>query len=191
MRRIIRAPISGIVVEKLINPGQLIAAGATQCFTIADLSTVWVMANVFEPDLGAVAPGESVRVVTAAADTLPGHVEYVGAIVDPNTRATAVRVVVENRRNLLKRDMYVTVAIQATRARETRWLSWTPVPAVLRDDNNLPFAFVARPDSGFERRHVTLGSRVGRALRGLPPDSQAGERVVTDGALFLQFAASQ
>jgi membrane fusion protein, heavy metal efflux system len=184
---IIRAPIAGVVVEKLINPGQLIAAGTTQCFTIADLSTVWVMANVFEPDLGVVAEGESVLVATAAGDTLPGHVEYVGAIVDPNTRATAVRVVAVNRHDLLKRDMYVAVAIQASR---TRTGLLTPVSAVLRDDNNLPFVFVAQPDSSFERRHVTLGSRVGERYE-VAAGLAAGERVVTDGALFLQFAASQ
>ena len=59
---IIRAPIEGVVVEKLVNPGQVLQGGQTQCFTIADLSTVWVMASVFESDLASVAKGETVRV---------------------------------------------------------------------------------------------------------------------------------
>jgi cobalt-zinc-cadmium efflux system membrane fusion protein len=184
---IIRAPIAGVVVEKLINPGELITGGTTQCFTIADLSSVWVMTNVFESDLAAVTQGEPAVVTTAAADTFPGHVAYVGALVDPTTRATSVRVLVENHRDLLKRDMYVDVAIRATHARNGLLV---PVSAVLRDDNNLPFAFVSQPDSGFERRHVSLGSRVGDRYE-ITSGLTAGERVVTDGALFLQFAASQ
>ncbi len=184
---IIRAPIAGVVVEKLINPGQLISGGATQCFTIADLSTVWVMANVFESDLAAVAPGEHAVVTTAAGDSFPGRVAYVGALVDPTTRATAVRVVAENHGDALKRDMYVNVAIQSTRARAGLLV---PVSAVLRDDNNLPFAFVAQADGSFERRHVSVGSRVGERYE-ITGGLAAGERIVTDGALFLQFAASQ
>ena len=63
---VIRAPIEGTVVEKLINPGQLLQAGTTPTFTIADLSTVWVMASVFESDLASVAHGDKVDVVTGA-----------------------------------------------------------------------------------------------------------------------------
>lgn len=184
---IIRAPIAGVVVEKLINPGELISGGTTQCFTIADLSTVWVMANVFESDLAGVTAGERAVVTTTANDSFPGHVAYVGALVDPTTRSTAVRVVVDNRDDALKRDMYVDVAIQATRSRAGLLV---PVAAVLRDDNNLPFAFVAQANDSFERRHVTLGSRVGDSYE-IVGGLTAGERIVTDGALFLQFAASQ
>jgi cobalt-zinc-cadmium efflux system membrane fusion protein len=75
----IRAPIAGTVVEKLVTPGQLLQAGTTPCFTIADLSTVWVMANVFESDLGAVRRGETALITTnAAPDTLPGRPRHQG-----------------------------------------------------------------------------------------------------------------
>src|SRR5204863_5636788 len=60
----IRAPIEGTVVERLITPGQLLQAGSTPCFTIADLSTMWVMANVFESDLAVVREGDHADVVT-------------------------------------------------------------------------------------------------------------------------------
>ena len=70
----VRAPIAGTLVEKLITPGQLIQAGTTLCFTIADLSTVWVMASVFESDVGAVRRGETALVTTnASPDTLTGQ----------------------------------------------------------------------------------------------------------------------
>ena len=71
----IRAPIDGTVVEKLITPGQLLQAGSTPCFTIADLSHVWVFANVFEADLASVAKGDRADITTAAAPRpdLPRH----------------------------------------------------------------------------------------------------------------------
>ena len=187
---VIRAPIDGVVVEKLINPGELLQGGQTQCFTIADLSTVWVMANVFESEIGQVSKGEPARITTdAAPDTFPGHVDYVAALVDTATRATAVRVLVQNRKDVLKRDMYVRVGIQSSRPHQGILV---PVSSVLRDEQNLPFVFVAAPppDAGFNRRSVTLGSRVGEQyeiLTGL----NAGDHVVSEGSLFLQFAESQ
>ena len=188
---IIRAPNAGVVVERLINPGQLLQAGATPAFTIADLSTVWVMANVFESDLASVHQGESVTVTTDAAPyPFEGHVDYVGAIVDSGTRATNVRVVVQNRADLLKRDMFVRVAIQSDRQRSGILV---PDASVLRDDENLPFVFVAttaKTGTGYARRRVTLGSHLDNQYEitsGLAP----GDRVVADGALFLQFAESQ
>jgi membrane fusion protein, heavy metal efflux system len=185
---VIRAPIGGEVVERLINPGQVLEANQTQCFTIADLATVWVMANVFESDLSGVSKGEPARITTEASlDTLLGHVDYVAAIVDTATRATTVRILVTNRHAVLKRDMYVRVLIESSAPRKGLLV---PVSAVLRDDQNLPFVFVAAPDGGFNRRSITLGSRVGDRFE-VTGGLQSGERVVSEGALFLQFAQSQ
>jgi membrane fusion protein, heavy metal efflux system len=187
---VIRAPIAGTVVERLITPGQLLQAGSTPAFTIADLSTVWVMANVFEADLASVHKGEQVTVTSAVSPTpFSGTVDYVGALVDSVTRATSVRLVVRNRDDLLKRDMYVNVDIKSDH-QKTGVLA--PVDAVLRDDQNLPFVFVATgtsPNVQYARRSVTLGARIGddyEILSGLHP----GDRVVAEGALFLQFAES-
>jgi cobalt-zinc-cadmium efflux system membrane fusion protein len=185
---VIRSPIEGIVVEKLINPGEVIQGGQTQCFTIANLSTVWVMANVFESDLAAVTKGESARIVTEASpDTLVGRVDYVAALVDTATRATGVRILVDNRHDILKRDMYVSVAIQSSKARTGLLV---PVASVLRDDQNLPFVFVAEPDGGYDRRQITLGQRVGDHYE-VRSGLKTGERIVSEGSLFLQFAESQ
>ena len=185
---VIRAPIAGTVVEKLITPGQLLEAGATPCFTVADLSSVWVMANVFESDLPEIAVGDSA--VTSLSDgsrVFPGRVGYVAALVDPDTRATAVRVVADNPGGVLKRDMYVRVTIYA---RHPRTGILMPASAVQRDDDNLPFVFVAGPGGAFARRHVQLGGRVAdhyEVLTGIEP----GDQVVTEGGLFLRFAESQ
>ena len=185
---VIRAPIEGTVVEKLINPGQLLEAGTTPTFTIADLSTVWVMASVFESDLASVSRGDKVDVVTGAAPhPLSGTVDYIAALVDPSTKATQVRVVVPNTGHLLKRDMYVTATIHSSKEKHGILL---PVSAVLRDENNLPFVFVQQPGGGFERRQVTLGSRVNDKYE-ISAGLKEGERVIQVGGLFLQFAQSQ
>lgn len=185
---VIRAPIEGTVVEKLINPGQLLQAGATPTFTIADLSTVWVMASVFETDLASVSKGDKVDIVTGASPRpLAGRVDYVAALVDPATKATQVRVVVPNTGHLLKRDMYVTATIHSTKDKRGILL---PVSAVLRDENNLPFVFVQLPTGAFERRQVTLGSRVNDKYE-IGVGLKDGERVIQVGGLFLQFAQSQ
>src|SRR5947207_121387 len=109
------APMDGTVVEKLISPGQLLQAGTTQCFTIADLSSMWVLANVFPSDLKDVAVGEPVDVVTDAASLpLTGRVDSVAALVDPSSKAIAVRVLVPNLNPVLREDMFVPVGVHAT-----------------------------------------------------------------------------
>jgi cobalt-zinc-cadmium efflux system membrane fusion protein len=188
LEAVIRAPIEGTVVEKLCNPGQLIAAGTTQCFTISDLSTVWVMANVFESDLAAVAAGQEASIVTAAQPApIVGRVSYVGSLVDPASKATAVRVVAPNPRDILKRDMLVTVSIKATQSRNGLLI---PASAVLRDDQNLPFVYLATPNNHFARRSITIGSRVGDSYE-VKAGLASGDRIVVDGSLFLQFAGNQ
>jgi membrane fusion protein, heavy metal efflux system len=185
---VVRSPIAGVVVERLVTAGQLLQAGTTPCFTVADLSTVWVMANVFESDLPDVAVGDPADVEpTVGGERFAGTVDYVGALVDPQTRATTVRVMVRNRADFLKRDMYVRVAIHA---RHPRRGLLVPVSAVLRDADNLPFVFVARSDGSFARRPVTLGSRVMDRFA-IAAGLAAGERVITEGGLYLQFAESQ
>ena len=177
----IRSPITGTVVEKTITPGQLLEAGATQCFVVADLSTVWVMANVFEGDVAMVRKGETALITTAASpDTIRGRVDYVAALVDPATKATAVRVLVPNRSGLLRRDMLVNVEIRSDRQRTGLLV---PVASVLRDDENLPYLFIGTGRT-FVRRRIDLGQRVGdryEVKSGIRP----GEAVVTQGAVFL------
>jgi cobalt-zinc-cadmium efflux system membrane fusion protein len=185
---VIRAPLDGTVVEKLVTPGQLIQAGTTPVFTIADLSTVWVMANVFESDLAGVAAGQQASITTAAQPTpIIGQVTYVGSLVDPSSKATAVRVLAPNPRDILKRDMLVNVSIRASQARNGILI---PASGVLRDDQNLPFVYLALANSRFARRGITIGARVGDAYE-VKAGLASGDRIVVDGSLFLQFAGNQ
>ena len=108
----IRSPIVGTVVEKSITPGELLTAGTTPCFTVADLSRVWVMTQVFGSDLAAVSVGDSAEVLSGAATNgFPGTVDNISALVNPDTRSVLVRVVVRNPGDFLKKQMYVRVLI--------------------------------------------------------------------------------
>jgi cobalt-zinc-cadmium efflux system membrane fusion protein len=185
---IIRSPITGTVVEKLITPGELLAAGTTPCFTVANLSRVWVMAQVFGSDLASISLGDSADVITGIdAKNFSGRVDNISALVDPDTRSVIVRVVAENTDNFLKKQMYVRVRIQAHR--ESAGLL-VPVSAILRDDENLPFVYLTQPDGSFARRHVTLSYRAGDQFD-IAAGLNAGNQIVIDGGLFVQFMQTQ
>ena len=185
---LIRSPVAGTVVERLITPGELLQAGTTACFTVANLSRVWVMAQLFGSDLAAVKVGDPADVATGIdARTFPGKVDKVSALVDPDTRAVAVRVVVDNPARLLRRQMYVRVAIHSSY--ESSGLL-VPVSAVLRDDENLPCVYVAQADGSFARQHVALGYRVGEQYD-VREGLRSGAQVVVAGGIFVQFMQSQ
>jgi cobalt-zinc-cadmium efflux system membrane fusion protein len=184
----INSPIAGTVVEKLISPGELLTAGATPCFTVADLSRVWVLTQIFGADLAAVSVGDSAEIETGiATNRFSGTVDNISALVDPNTRSVTVRVVVDNPGDFLKKQMYVRVKIQA-RQEATGLL--VPVSAILRDDVNLPFVYVVQLDGSFARRHVTLGYRTGDQYD-IPDGLQVRDQIVVDGAIFVQFLQNQ
>ena len=182
----IRSPLEGTVVEKLVSPGQLLQAGTTQAFTVADLSKVWVIAHIFDTDVASVHVGDIAQ-VSGPGRVLNGTVQTVGDEVDPNTRSVAVRVVVDNPGGTLKRQMYVQVKLSSSQQSSGLLL---PVSAILRDEENLPFVYVEQPDNSFARAHVTLGDRSGdmyQITNGVSP----GQKIVSDGALFLQFMQQQ
>ncbi len=185
---VLRSPIAGTVVEKLITPGELLQAGTTPCFTVADLSRVWVMAQVFGADLASIHLGDSADVHSATgAKSFSGRVDNISALVDPDTRSVMVRVVVENPGDFLKKQMYVRVLI---RAREESSGLLAPVSSILRDDLNLPFVYLVEADGSFARQHVTLGYRSGDQYD-IPEGLKAGDRIVVDGGIFVQFMQNQ
>jgi membrane fusion protein, heavy metal efflux system len=181
------APIAGQVVERLVSPGQVMQAGQTQAFTISDLSTVWVLADVYQADLAYVRIGDDVVVQTDAyPDSFHGRISYISAALDPSTRTLQARIVVDNPGEKLKKDMYCTATVTAGSISNAIAV---PDAAVLRDDENQPFVYVASGSNQFGRRAVDIGaSQNGQTqiLKGL----SLGEKVVGDGSLFLQFANS-
>lgn len=184
----IRAPLAGTVVERLITPGELLQAATTQAFTIADLSHVWVMAQVFGADIENIRLGDSATVMTASdAAPIQGRVANIASEVDANAHSIMVRVAVDNPGNLLKKQQYVRVTIQSHDASSGLLV---PVAAVLHDDENLPFVYVTQRDGTYARAHVTLGYRTSDRYD-ITAGLHAGEKIVADGGLFLQFMQSQ
>jgi len=151
------------------------------------LSTVWVLANVYQSDLAVVRSGEDVVVQTDAyPDSFHGRISYVSPALDPNTRTLQARIVVDNPGEKLKRDMYCIVSVAAGSFSN---VIAVPDSSILRDDNNQPFVYVATAANQFGRRDVELGASQNRQVQILKGIS-VGDRVVGDGSLFLQFANS-
>lgn len=183
----VRAPLAGVVVQKLIAPGQLIQAGATTCYLISDVSTVWVQGHVFDRDLPSVRVGDAVDETNPSAPVVfHGVVEYIGAMLDPATRTTPVRIATRNPNGLLKKDMFVDAVIH-TRTRKNVLV--VPASAVLHDAQNEPFVYVQVQPGRFAQRVVTVGGQQdneAEILSGL----KEGEPIVSEGSVFLQFANS-
>ncbi len=181
----VRAPIPGVIVQKLVSPGQLIQAGSTVCFVLSDVSTVWVQGHIFDRDLPSIRVGDAVDATNPAAGrAFHGEVSYVGAMVDPATRTTPVRIVTRNTDGLLKKDMFVDAVIHTSKLNN---LLTVPVSAVLRDEKNEPIVYVEAEPGRFAQRSVTLGPQQGDAVA-LTTGVREGEKVVSEGSLFLQFA---
>lgn len=181
------APIGGEIVERDVAPGQLLQAGVTQAFIISDMSSVWVLANIYQSDLADVKVGDDVTVQTDSyPDAFHGKISFISPALDPTTRTLQARIVVENPGEKLKNNMYVTATVNAG---STRNAIAVPDASVLRDDENQPFVYVATGSDQFGRRPVEIGPSQGgqtQVSKGLTP----GDKVVGNGAVFLQFANS-
>ena len=183
----VKAPIGGLVVEQDVSAGQVIQPGTTQCFMISDISTVWVLVNVYQKDLPYIRVGDQVSIQTDAyPDLFHGRISYVAASLDPNTRTLQARIETSNPGDKLKKDMYVVATVNAGTIQKAIAV---PDAAVLRDTENQPFVYVAVSANQFGRRSVTLGDSMNgqtQILSGL----KTGDRVIGNGSLFLQFANS-
>lgn len=183
----VRAPIGGEVVEQLVSAGQLLQPGNTQCFTISDTGTVWVLVNAYQKDLPYVRVGDTVTIQTDAyPDSFHGRISYVAASLDPNTRTLPARIETLNPGEKLKKDMYVTATVQAGRIQNAIAV---PDSAVLRDSENEPFVYAEVSANQFGRRSVTLGESL-QGQTQITAGLQPGDHVIGDGSLFLQFANS-
>jgi membrane fusion protein, copper/silver efflux system len=182
---VLRAPVSGVVVEKNVLAGQKIMAGDA-LYKVADLSVVWMQGEVFERDLAAVRLNQ---IVTAEVDAIPGRtwtgrITYIYPTVNPETRTARVRVELANSSLQLKPGMYATIRIRSGSG--ARVLS-VPRSAVLSTgERNL--VFVERADGMLEPRSVTLGGASNDRVQILAGLS-VGELVVAS-ATFLVDAES-
>ena len=181
------APLEGEVVERLCSPGQLLQAGATQSFTLSDMSSVWVLANVYQNDLAFIHVGDEVSIENESfPGSVHGKISYLSSALDPATRTLQARIEAANPGERLKKEMYVTVEV---RAGVIPGALSVPDSAVLRDSENMPYVYLATSENQFARQLVTLGETQGGRTQ-IVTGLRAGDRVVGDGSLFLQFQNS-
>jgi cobalt-zinc-cadmium efflux system membrane fusion protein len=181
------SPVAGEVVDRECSVGQLLAAGATQCFTLSDMSSVWILVNVYQKDVAYVHVGDAVTINNESyPDAVHGKIQYISPALDPTTRTLQARIEAPNPGERLKKEMYVTAEVQAGVIADALLV---PNSSVLRDDQNMPYVYLETANGQFGKRSVTLGDvQEGKTqiLTGL----QANDRVVGDGSLFLQFQNS-
>ncbi len=180
------APAKGVVMRKKAVEGMRFIAG-DPLFEIADLSTVWLIANVFEQDLAAIREGAKTSISIAAypGETFTGKVAFIYPDVDKDTRTVKVRVEVPNPDGRLKIDMYATIELTAPVSAGA--VVSVPASAVLNNGTRQA-VLVAHGDAQFEPREVTLGAQADGFYE-IRSGLQAGEMVVT-GANFLIDAES-
>jgi membrane fusion protein, heavy metal efflux system len=182
------APIAGVVVDRQVGPGQYVqAGGATAQFTIADISSVWLLANVRETDAARVKLGQSVEVhVPAYPDRVfKARLTYVSAVVDPVTHRLPVRAEIGNRDGALKPEMFANFRILTSEASESPAV---PQSAVVYEGASA-HVWVVAGDGLLSLRNIRTG-RSNDGLIEVLEGLKAGENVVTKGGLFIDQAAA-
>ncbi|HEX7972709.1 MAG TPA: efflux RND transporter periplasmic adaptor subunit [Thiobacillus sp.] len=175
------APFAGTVIEKHAILGELREADES-AFTVADLSTLWIEADLFEKDLARVRPGAQASVTVSAypGEVFKGKLTYISSVVDKESRTVKARVEVPNPDGRLKPEMFATAAIHTGSSTKALLL---PEDAVLLVQGQ-PTVFVAEKD-GFAPRAVEVGERAqGRVV--IRSGVAAGEAVVVSGAYALK-----
>jgi cobalt-zinc-cadmium efflux system membrane fusion protein len=181
------APIAGVVVDRQVGPGQILqAGGGTPVYTIADPTSVWLLANVRETDAGLVKLGQSVevRVLAYPNRTFKARVTYIAALVDAATHRLPVRAEIENRDGALKPEMFANFRILTSDAADSPAV---PEAAVIYE-GSAAHVWLLRDDGLLGLRAIRTGRSSGGLIEVLD-GLKAGERVVTKGGLFIDQVA--
>ena len=185
-RQVFHAPASGVVLEKMAIEGGRFVPGEA-LFRIADLSTVWIIADVFEHDLARVQVGQGAQVTLEAwpGRSFAARVDYLYPTLDPATRSTRVRLELDNAQGLLRPGMFAQVALAAGDASPK---TVVPTSAII-DDGERRVVLIALDEGRFKPQPVKLGER-GRELVEVLEGVEEGDRVVVS-ANFLIDSESQ
>jgi membrane fusion protein, heavy metal efflux system len=179
-----KSPLTGIVVERVVTPGQSVGGDANQVlFTVADLDMLQVVADVYERDLALVKEGQFAKVKVEAYPEVdfPATVASVGDVVDPASRTIKLRAWVNNQDHRLKPEMFARLHIQVGDATK---ILVVPKEAVLESDGK-QFVFVVEEPNRYVRHEVKVSNFTPdqmRVLEGLTP----GQRIVTKGAVLIK-----
>ena len=181
---VVKAPRPGSVLDVGAAPGEFLQAlsAPAPLATIADVTTLWALGDIYEQDLGAAQLGEDAQVTLNAypGQHWSGHVSVVSGAVDPSTRTLRVRVVLLNSDGRIKPQMFGSIRLVKSSAPGIL----VPATAVIREGNDASM-FVAKGNGHFERRTVQIGRTVNSSLE-ITGGVNAGETIVTDGSLLLR-----
>jgi membrane fusion protein, heavy metal efflux system len=180
----LRAPISGRVIKRSVTLGQSVER-STDAFTIADLSRLWVLLDIYEKDLGRVDPGQRVNLRTDAApgEVFKARVAYVDPVIDEKTRTAHVRVEFENAEGKFRLNQLVTARIIGDTTHAGDPVLAVPSGALQRVDGTA-IVFVSKAD-GFEKRVVEPGISGGDLIE-VRSGLREGEQVAMGGAFLLK-----
>ncbi len=184
----VRSPISGVVMDRTLTQGQFVQGDSTPLLTVADLSTVWVLVDVFEQDIHLIHPGQRVEVTAAAYPDrrFTARVDRISDRVDPDTRTLKVRLLVSNPGLLLKPEMFISASVVVS---ETTPGVTVPSTALFTEGDR-SYAFVAVGERRFARREVRAAA-AGEGRMRVTSGLVSGDRVVSDGTLLLQLKQQQ
>jgi Cu(I)/Ag(I) efflux system membrane fusion protein len=176
----VRSPVSGHVTRKTAIQGGYVQPG-TELYEIADLSTVWVLAEVFEHDVARVHVGQPARLAMSSypGETFVGKITFLYPTVDPATRTLRARIELANRDLRLRPGMYGEVHLALTPSEGLV----VPYEALI-DVGTVQYVFVSRPGGRFEPRKVTVGARTSDSIQ-IVDGLAEGETVVTTGNFLL------
>ncbi|HJZ04614.1 MAG TPA: efflux RND transporter periplasmic adaptor subunit, partial [Patescibacteria group bacterium] len=178
----VRAPFSGTVVERHATLGEVIEP-AVKLFTLADLSTLWIIADVPEKDIPLVKTGLPIEIKFSPYpdEVFEGTVTYIGDQIDPSTRTVKVRTEVDNSLGKLKPEMFATIFITTEVMSDVLAI---PGEAV-QTDGNKKIVFIDKGNGGFEKREVSLGRQVDSFYQ-VVDGIKVGEKLVTKGSFLLK-----
>ncbi|HZY82427.1 MAG TPA: efflux RND transporter periplasmic adaptor subunit [Cyclobacteriaceae bacterium] len=183
------APRSGYIVERNINEGTQIRTDLnTNIFTISDLKTVWIWANVHESDMAKVKVGDKVSVNTVAYPdkTFEGKIVKIGTMLDPESRVIRVRTELDNQDGLLKPEMFATILITSQTSEKVLAV---PEKALVLENNQF---YVMKETSAntFEKIKVEVGRKFSEFTE-VKGGINAGDRIIVEGSLFALTASNQ
>jgi RND family efflux transporter MFP subunit len=178
------APIDGVVTERTANVG-LNVDPATTLFTVVDLSTVWITADVYEKDFSRVRVGSDATITAAAFPglSLRGRVSYIDPQVNPETRTARIRVEVPNPRGELRLGMYTDVVVSGDPGPSVAVISRSAVQNV--GDRTVVYLANPKEPGRFTEREVRLGQPSGEWVE-VASGVQPGDVVVTEGSFFVR-----
>lgn len=179
------SPLSGIVIEKSVTQGEVVAADKT-LFTVADLSTLWLMIDIYERDINRIKTGMQIKLNVSGypGKEFGGRISYIGDVMDEKSRTVKARVTIDNRDGLLKPGMFASASINSVTDTAAKKVIVVPEEAVFLDGSQR-YVFVREGDRRFMAREVLIGPASGGRVE-IKEGLKAGDVIAVKGVFALK-----